>query len=130
NLILAGDRWNGSTVVYGITKCSSAGATLWTNYVTGPLYSGGGVPQAVPGVHGDIYFIGGSPGTLDGLYDVRKFDSTGTPLWTHQAVHFGSADGTFTKAATDSAGNLYLLGFARTPGHSDNAIILMKYSGD
>jgi hypothetical protein len=130
DFILTGDGWDGNTTVYGIMKCSSAGVTLWTNEVRGPLYSGAYVPQALPGVHGDVYFIGGSVGTSDGLYDIRKFDISGTPSWTNQAVHFGSPDGTFTSAATDGAGNLYLLGFARTPGQSDNDIVTMKCSGD
>ena len=130
NAVLAGDGWNGSAVVYKITKCSSTGVTLWTNQRTGPLYLGGYVPQAVPNLQGDIFFIGGSPGKSDGLYDVVKFDGNGVPLWTNQGVQFGSLNGSFYGAAVDNAGNLYLLGSARKPGHAETDIMIMKYSGD
>ncbi len=130
--IITGDRFGSSSAVYEILKCSSGGVTLWTNEVAGPGYLGGSVPQAIPDAEGNVFFIGGSPalGFNSGLYQVLKFSSNGVPLWTNQAVRFGTTNGTFHSAAVDNAGHLFLVGSASAPGQTDNDIVLMKYSAD
>lgn len=129
NIIIAGDSTRNGTS-YEIRKLSSAGASLWSNQLPGPIYSGGSVPEALPDRQGNIFAIGGSPGKSTGFYDIVKFNSQGLALWTNQNVHFGSTNGQFRTASLDNAGNLWLQGNVRTDGQTDYEIVVLKFSND
>jgi hypothetical protein len=128
NIIAAGQRWTDFTRVYVVMKYSKDGATLWTNALAGPGYDGGNVPQVVPDLAGDVFVIGGSQGTISsGLYQVMKVSSNGVPLWTNQIAVFGPTNGILSASTMDSAGNLYLGGYARVQGGYDD-YVTVKFS--
>jgi hypothetical protein len=130
SLIISSDGWDGPNAMYEISKCSSNGVKLWSNSMAGPFYQGGYVPQAVTDLKGNVFAVGGSAGRPIDFYDVVKFNGQGIPLWTNQAVNFGSSNGYFVKISTDSAGNLWLLGGARASGQANSEIVVLKLSSE
>jgi hypothetical protein len=130
-VIATGDRWNGSAVVYVVLKCSTNGASLWTNYWSGPLYEGGNMPMTVPDPAANFFLVGGSPGsTFGGLYQILKLSPAGVPLWTNLHADFGLTNSMVYGSAADNAGSLYLTAYAPAPGRSDRDWVTVKYSGD
>jgi Bacterial Ig domain len=128
---VTGERWDGSAVVYVVLKCSANGASLWTNFWSGPLYEGGNMPMTVPDPAGNVFLVGGSPGTSSGgLYQILKVSPGGIPLWTNLHADFGLTNSMLYGSAADSAGNLYLAAYAPAPGRSDRDWVTVKYSGD
>ncbi|HZQ46256.1 MAG TPA: Ig-like domain-containing protein, partial [Verrucomicrobiae bacterium] len=136
NVILTSDYWTNSTLVYTIMKCSNDGVSLWTNALSGPGYEGGNVPRTLPDQAGNVFVIGGSPNaTLNsygapGLYQILKLSSNGVPLWTNLNVNFGATNVDIESSAVDSAGNLYLTGFAPAPAKTNDDYVTIKFSGD
>ena len=96
---------------------SATGVELWSvQFGTSGNDTGAGV--AVDG-NGDVYIVGYTPGTLPGQanagnYDafVRKYDASGTELWTRQFGTSGTDYG--NGVAVDGSGNVYVAG--ETPG--------------
>jgi hypothetical protein len=128
---VTGERWDGSAVVYVVLKCSTNGASLWTNFWSGPLYEGGNMPMTVSDPAGNLFLVGGSPGTSSGgLYQILKLSPGGVPLWTNLHADFGLTNSTVYGSAADGAGNLYLTAYASAPGRSDRDWVTVKYSGD
>jgi hypothetical protein len=130
NAIVTGESFSNGNVAYVILKCSAEGASLWTNVVAGPRYDGGNVPQTVSDAAGNVFVIGGSPGTLPGFYRIVKVSSSGIPLWTNQTADFGPVNSMVGSSAVDSAGNLYLAGHAPASGRGDLDYVTVKYSGE
>jgi hypothetical protein len=131
-ILVTSEGWNGSTVIYTVLKCSTNGASLWTNTLNGPLYEGGGVPMTVLDPAGNAFLVGGSPGAdySGGLYQILKLSRDGIPLWTNLHADFGLTNSMIYGSAADSAGNLYLTAYAMAPGRSDRDWVTVKYSGD
>lgn len=128
---VTGERWNGSAVIYVVLRCSTNGTSLWTNYWSGPLYEGGNMPMTVPDPAGNVFLVGGSPGTSSGgLYQILKLSPGGVPLWTNLHADFGLTNSALYGSAADSAGNLYLTAYAPAPGRNDRDWVTVKYSGD
>jgi hypothetical protein len=127
DVILTGESSSNGAPLYVVTSSSNSGAALWTNAVTGPNYDGGGVPQTVLDPVGDVFLIGGSPGTAPGFYQVEKFNGNGVAIWTNQNANFGSNAMIYASAA-DSFGNLYLVGNAPSPANGDSDYVIIKYS--
>lgn len=122
---LVGDSY----VNYFVMKLSQTGDTLWTNRLAGPLYDGGSVPCTMSDPVGNVFLIGGTPGSLPGLYRILKISSDGVPLWTNQNANFSTTNGAIHDAAVDIAGNLYMTGHVpATNGERD--WITMKFSGN
>jgi len=130
-VIVTGVRWDGSAVIYVVLKCSTNGASVWTNVLSGPLYQGGNMPMTVPDPAGNVFLVGGSPGAWSGgLYQILKLSPNGVPLWTNLHADLGLTNAMIYDSAVDSAGNLHLTGYAAAPGRSDRDWVTVKYSGD
>ncbi|MDB6019307.1 MAG: hypothetical protein JWR19_3796 [Pedosphaera sp.] len=128
DIILTGEVSTNYQPTYVVLKCSNDGASLWTNSLLGPAYIGGNVPQALPDFAGNVFVIGGSPGAAAGFYQILKLSSNGIPLWTNLNANFGPTNGMCMTSAVDSAGNLYLTGYAPGNGYAD--FITFKFSAD
>ena len=128
NMIATGENFD-SGISYVVIKCSQAGNSLWTNRLAGPNYDGGNVPRTVTDPAGNVFVIGGSPGSSPGLYRILKVSSDGIPLWTNQNADFGVTNSMIEGAAADNAGNLYLVGFTPT-ANGERDWVTMKFSGD
>ena len=130
-LIVTSEGWSGSTLIYTVLKCSTNGASVWTNTLNGPVYEGGNVPATVPDPAGNVFLIGGSPDAISsGLYQILKLSRDGIPLWTNLHADFGLTNSMISGAVADSAGNLYLTAFATAPGRGDRDWVTVRYSGD
>jgi hypothetical protein len=131
DLIVTGESFTNQTLSYVVTKCSSNGASLWTNAMTGPTYDGGNVPQTVLDPAGNTFLIGGSSGASStGLYQILKLNPNGLPLWTNLTADFGTNSSMLDATAVDSAGNLYLVGHAPNPLNGYADFVTVKYSAD
>jgi hypothetical protein len=130
NAIVTGERWGDGTWNYVVIKCSKDGASLWTNVLTGPTYTGGNVPQTLADPAGNVFLIGGTPGASPGLYRILKVNSEGIPLWTNQTADFGITNSMISRSAVDSAGNLYLTGHAPGAESGYRDFVTMKYAAD
>jgi hypothetical protein len=131
DVVLTGETFSNSVLVYVAIKVSSAGVPLWTNSMIGPTYDGGGMPQTLLDPMGDIFLIGGSSGVASpGVYRILKLRNDGEPLWTNSTALVQINDSILYNAAVDNAGNLYLTGYSSysTPSNSD--FITVKYSGE
>lgn len=122
NTYLAGETWGalpGGSGWQGLEdaflrKYDSSGNTIWTRQfgTEAPDDANGAATDTV----GNVYVVGETSGALPGgdgskgavdAY-IRKYDSSGDILWTRQ---FGTPDADWnTGAATDSAGNVYVVG--------------------
>jgi hypothetical protein len=95
-----------------IRKYSSTGTVLWTRQFGTSEWDAG----AAVAVDADdnAYVVGVTYGSLagpavdQGASFVRKYDSTGTPMWTRQFGYAAFA----TDVAVDAAGAVYVAGFA------------------
>src|SRR5262249_57039697 len=95
-----------------VRKYDSAGNVIWSRQM--------GVLGAQPGALGaagiavdasGVYVAGAVfSNVLPATAAVRKYDTSGTQLWTHQLRSLYPAGGMDTARAVDSAGNLYVGG--------------------
>jgi hypothetical protein len=124
---LAGNTQSGSTDAF-VTKHDLNGAPIWTRQfgtgsrdfgravavdAAGNVYVGGSTSDAFPGK------TKSSPVGYDDAF-LRKYDANGAELWTLQFGINTSGDTRIQAAATDSSGNLIVLGItpAALPGQS------------
>jgi hypothetical protein len=114
--------------IYVVFKCTADGASVWTNFMTGPIYDGGNVPQTVVDPVGNVYLIGGTAGTSPGLYTILQLSSNGVPVWTNLNADFGTNGAMIECSAVDNAGNLYLTGQAPDPIDDNVRFVTVKYS--
>ncbi|MGZ4964569.1 MAG: hypothetical protein ACXWKG_07165 [Limisphaerales bacterium] len=129
--VLTGESFSTPSVVYVVMKVSAAGDSLWTNSMVGPNYDGGGVPQTLLDPAGNVLLVGGRSGAPSpGLYQILKLSANGLPLWTNLTVTLQTNNSIFDTAAMDSAGNLYLAGYAPSSGAGNLDFITMKFSGE
>ncbi len=130
NVLVAGESISISAS-YPVIKYTNNGTPLWTNILAGPNYSGGLVPQITMDVAGNIFVIGGAPGTDGpGIYTVLKLNSNGVPLWTNLNVNFNGTNASIAASAVDNAGNLYAAGFSKGPGGTGSDYVILKFSRD
>ena len=130
NVILTGESSGTPSVTYVVLKCSVEGVSLWTNVLTGPMYDGGNVPRTIVDTVGDVFVVGGKPGTAPGLYQVLKFSGDGSAQWTNLTADFGVTNSMIYAAAADGAGNLFLAGHAPSPESTELDYVTIKYSAD
>jgi|SRR5579862_84073 len=131
NVIVAGDSQGGtSSHRYPIVKYSNAGALLWTNSVPAADYVGGGVPQITTDPAGNIFIVGGTPGSSSVDYTSIKFSSAGVPLWTNRFVDSNGGSQALFGAATDNAGNLYWSIESAAPFGTNYNYVTLKYSSN
>jgi hypothetical protein len=120
---LAGDR-------YGVIKYSNAGVALWTNVVAAPNYGGGGVPEIATDAAGNVFLVGGTPGSGLGDFTTVKYSSTGLPLWTNRLADPNAGTATFFGAASDNAGNLHWSMASASPGGANYNFVTVKYAAN
>jgi len=119
-----------------VRKYDSSGSELWTKQFGASAYDSA-LDAAVDGP-GNVYVAGYAYGALPGqtssdyYYDafVRKYDSSGSELWTRQ---FGTSGGDVAQGvAVDSSGNIYVAGDTDNalPGQNTNInAFVRKYNG-
>lgn len=123
-----------------VSKYDSAGTEIWTRQF-GTNDHDHGVSVAVD-ASGNVYVVGRTLGTFDdhtnaGSWDafLRKYDSTGADLWTHQ---FGSSDTDFgTSVSVDANGNAFVAGYTAgtlpgqtSAGEADLYLLKVDATGD
>ncbi|MBM3944776.1 MAG: hypothetical protein FJ317_04700 [SAR202 cluster bacterium] len=97
-------------------KFDSAGNVLWTDQIGSQ--EGNGATTVVVDDRDNVYLVGSTLGPLPGTTHtgsgdvfVRKYDSAGAVLWTHE---YGTNDGDAAiGAVVDTAGNLLIVGATR-----------------
>ena len=115
-----------------ITKLSPTGAQLWQRVFDNPGTSEQGSWVTLDAAGNAIvtgYTVRASNGDTTGLI-VLKYDPAGNLLW--QDV-IASAFGYASRATTDSAGNIYVLGRAfltNASGNATNDVVTIKYAPD
>jgi hypothetical protein len=113
-----------------IRKYDTSGAEIWTWQFGSPeadyAYS------IALDVKGNIYVAGETIGTLGttnaGISDafVRKYNSTGTEIWTKQ---FGTSNRDEVRSiAVDGSGNVYITGLSRGSPNTNSDIFINKYN--
>ena len=130
SVILTGESSGTPAVTYVVWKCSADGTSLWTNVLAGPTYDGGNVPRTIVDTVGNVFVVGGKPGTGPGLYQILKFGGDGSAQWTNLTADFGVTNSMIYAAATDGAGNLFLAGHAPSPESGELDYVTVKYSPD
>lgn len=94
-----------------VGKFDPNGSQLWMHQWSTP--SGDSVGDVILDNQGNVYAIGGTEGSLFGVYSgnggdaaIAKYDPNGNVLWSNQY----STNGGFNSAAIDSQGNLFFAG--------------------
>jgi hypothetical protein len=129
NAIVTGEPLRTTNTDYVVLKISPEGLALWTNFMAGPSYNGGSVPQTQVDPKGNIYLIGGTPGASKlGFYQIVKYEPNGRPIWTNSA-NFPGTNAAAYASTVDAAGNLYLAGFARDASPYAQ-FVTMKFNSD
>jgi hypothetical protein len=129
NVIVAGNSQGGTAQhKYPIVKYSNSGTPLWTNIIDAVNYTGGGVPRIATDAAGNVFLVGGTPGSTGADYTTVKYSSAGVPLWTNRFVDPNSGTPGFFGAATDNAGNLYWAIESASPGGATYNYVTLKYA--
>jgi hypothetical protein len=131
NVIVAGDSQGGTAQhSYPIVKYSNSGAQLWANDVAAAAYVGGGVPQITTDLSGNVFLVGGTPGSSSVDYTTVEFSSAGVPLWTNRFVDLNGGSQALFGAATDNAGNLYWTIESASPFGTNYNYVTLKYAAN
>jgi hypothetical protein len=131
NVIVAGDSQGGTAQhSYPIVKYSNSGAQLWANDVAAAAYVGGGVPQITTDLSGNVFLVGGTPGSSSVDYTTVAFSSAGVPLWTNRFVDPNGGSQALFGAATDNAGNLYWAIESASPHGTNYNYVTLKYAAN
>lgn len=128
DVIVAGDSQGGTAQhSYPIVKYSNSGALLWANDVAAAAYVGGGVPQITTDLSGNVFVVGGTPGSSSVDYTTTAFSSAGAPLWTSRFVDPNGGSQALFGAATDNAGNVYWSIESASPNGTNYNYVTLKY---
>jgi hypothetical protein len=129
NVIVAGDS-QGTQHTYSIVKYSNSGILLWATNVAGAAYVGGGVPQITTDLSGNVFLVGGTPGSSSVDYTTVEFSSAGVPLWTNRFADLNGGTQALFGAATDNAGNLYWTIESASPFGTNYNYVTLKYAAN
>lgn len=128
NVIVAGVSQGGTgSETYPIVKYSNSGTQLWAADVAAAPYVGGGVPQITTDVSGNIFLVGGTPGSSSVDYTTIEFNSAGVPLWTNRFVDPNGGSQALFGAGTDNAGNVYWSIESASPNGTNYNYVTLKY---
>jgi hypothetical protein len=129
NVFVAGDTFRLGHH-YATVKFSPNGTPIWTNYITAPQYQGGYVPQVFTDPEGNVYVIGGTPGSSLENTDltIRKLSSDGVVLWTNR-FYEGGYGITPSAVGVDVAGNL-TFSVRSVIGGTNSDFLTLKYRTD
>lgn len=131
NVIVAGDSQGGTaSQTYPIVKYSNSGTPIWTNVVAAAGYAGGGVPDITTDPAGNVFLVGGTPGSSSVDYTTIEFSSAGVPLWTNRFVDPNGGSQDLFGAATDNAGNLYWSVESASPYGTNYNYVTLKYAAN
>jgi hypothetical protein len=111
-------------------KYSNSGTQLWAVDVAAAGYVGGGVPQITTDLSGNVFLVGGTPGSSSVDYTTIEFSSAGVPLWTNRFVDPNGGSQALFGAATDNAGNLYWSIESASPFGTNYNYVTLKYAAD
>ena len=129
NVVVVGNSQGGTAQhKYPVVKYSNSGTPLWTNIIAGADYTGGGVPEIATDAAGNVFLVGGTPGSTGADYTTVKYSSAGGPLWTNRFVDPNSGTVGLFGAATDNAGNLYWAIESASPGGATYNYVTLKYA--
>jgi len=119
-------------------KYSSTGAALWTNFLSGPNYSGGGVPQVDADPFGNVFVTVGAP-VVEGTpirFEVIKLDPMGAIIGTSPFDTLGTTNlaigrpGWFSASAVDNAGNFYASGDSVGKANTNIDLLTLKFGDE
>ena len=128
NVVVAAELHSVTAHKYSVIKYSNSGAALWTNVVTAVEYAGGGVPVIATDPAGNVFLVGGTPGSTGVDYTMFKYSGTGAPLWTNRFADPNGGQPDLFGAATDNAGNLYWAIESASPGGASYNYVTLKYA--
>lgn len=122
-----------------VRKYDGAGKELWTRQFGVAGAAGGGAQGVAVDATGSVYVVGDTTGALPGQSSagagdafLRKYDASGTELWTRQ---FGSnQDDGGSSMAIDGNGNVYVAGYTKGALPEQTSVgsgdaFLRKYDG-
>lgn len=131
NVIVSGVTYGNAPLSYVTIKYGADGTPLWTNYVTGPNYTGGGVPRVAADPQGNVFVLGASPtASAVGNVDLMtwKLSGAGLPLWTNRFQDSNTDSAAPAGVAVDNAGNSYLSCHSTGPSGTNIDYVTIKYS--
>jgi hypothetical protein len=129
NVIVVGNSQGGTAQhKYLVLKYSNDGAPLWTNIIAAVNYVGGGVPAITTDPAGNVFLVGGTPGSSGVDYTTVEYSSSGVPLWTNRFFDPNGGSPFLCRAGTDNAGNIYWAAESTGPAGANYNYVTLKYA--
>lgn len=117
-----------STISY-----SSGGIPLWTNYYSGPAHTNDYATAITVDRSNNVFVTGYSASTNVPSYAYAcvtiKYSGEGVPLWTNRFGVPGIGSAHATGMATDTNGNIFVVGYVVTTNTFNSDYFTIKYSG-
>ncbi len=129
NIYAVGTVYNGSNYDIWLRKYNPSGGVLWTKTYNGPANKNDYGADIAVNSSGYIYVVGAATMSSTKRLDVwvRKYNSSGTVLWTRTQNGPANKNDQGQDIALDNSGNVYVIGFLYYPKEG-NDIWVRKYT--